>query len=111
MRREDTSGLHKYAGMFPERILCRCGLRPRDSGLSGTPLGMPDEPRAELQRRPLDERLDREELRLRLAVSSRTELLDCRAELVLYEVLEVFLRLPDVVDIPALIGLAGCVEH
>jgi hypothetical protein len=29
-----------------------------------------------LQRRPLDERLDREELRLRLAVRARTQLLD-----------------------------------
>src|SRR5690348_3130016 len=57
-----------------------------------------------LQRGPLDERLDREELRLRLAVRARTELLDRWAQLVLCEALEVFLRLPDVVDIPALVG-------
>jgi len=68
---------------------------------------VPDHPGARLERWSFDERLDWEELWFWLAAPTRTDFLQCGAELVLDEALEVLLRLPDVVDVPALLRLAG----
>src|SRR5436190_23286845 len=58
----------------------------------------------------LDERVDREELRLRPEALSEPQLLRGRHDPPLGEPLEVVLRLPDVVDVPALVPLSRGVD-
>ena len=55
------------------------------------------------ERWPFDERFDVEELWFRRALLIRPDLVQGRAQSLLHEALEVFLRLPDVVDVPALV--------
>src|SRR3954451_5393018 len=64
-----------------------------------------------LQGWPFREGLDREELRLRLRATTRSYGLHRGPELLLGEALEVVRRLPDVVDVPALICLARRVHE